>query len=89
MLEKAPDAAESETSPRIRIKTVRSARRLADRREPLAEFASIHGDPGEHLAQLHDVVIRRTVKLEYAEITGGAQGVSRGHFIATKTWLPL
>ena len=55
--------------------------------QPLAEFAAIRGDPGEHLARLRDLVTERNIKLEYDDIPGGAEGVSRGGSITIQPGL--
>jgi hypothetical protein len=81
---KASDAAEGDYAPRIRFKMVRVFDVSQTDGEPLAEFASIGGDPGEHLAHLRDLVMRRNITLEYADIPGGAQGVSRGGSITVR-----
>ena len=81
---KAPDAAEGDDSPRIRFKVVRVFDLSQTDGEPLPGFAAIGGDPGEHLALLRDIVKRRNITLDYAEITGGAHGVSRGGSITIR-----
>ena len=81
---KASDAAEGDDAPRIRFKMVRVFDVSQTDGEPLADFASIGGDPGEHLAHLRDLVMRRNITLEYADIPGGAQGVSRGGSITVR-----
>ncbi|HMO84760.1 MAG TPA: ArdC-like ssDNA-binding domain-containing protein [Lacipirellulaceae bacterium] len=81
---KAPDAAAEDEAPRIRFKVVRVFDVAQTDGEPLAEFASIRGDPGEHLARLRDLVRQRQITLEYDDIAGGAQGVSRGGSITIR-----
>ncbi len=81
------DTADGEDAPRIRFKVVRVFDISQTDGEPLAEFAAIRGDPGEHLARLRDLVTERNIKLEYADIAGGAQGVSRGGSITIRPGL--
>lgn len=80
-------ADQEDEAPRIRFKVVRVFDISQTDGEPLAEFAAIRGDPGEHLARLRDLVTERNIKLEYAEIAGGAQGVSRGGSITIQPGL--
>jgi antirestriction protein ArdC len=72
--------------PRIRFKTVRVFDVAQTDGQPLAEFASIGGDPAEHLARLRDIVTGRGIRLEYGELSG-AEGVSRGGAITIQTGL--
>lgn len=50
--------------------------------EPLPEFASVHGDPADHLERLKQFVAGRGISLEYSESIAPARGVSRGGSIA-------
>lgn len=79
---------EGEDAPRIRFKVVRVFDVSQTDGEPLAEFAAIRGDPGEHLSRLRDLVTERNIKLEYDELPGGAEGVSRGGTITIQPGLP-
>ncbi|QEG35974.1 ArdC-like ssDNA-binding domain-containing protein [Bythopirellula goksoeyrii] len=81
------ESADGEDAPRIRFKVVRVFDISQTDGEPLAEFAAIRGDPGDHLARLRELVTERNIKLEYAEIAGGAQGVSRGGSITIRPGL--
>jgi antirestriction protein ArdC len=56
--------------------------------EPLPEFASVAGDPGEHLERLKALVAARSVKLEYSSELGSADGLSKGGCIVLKEGLP-
>lgn len=46
--------------------------------EPLPEFASVGGDPGEHIEKLKELIVRDGIDLVYEESLGGAQGRSEG-----------
>ena len=46
--------------------------------KPLAEFSKVNGDPGEYVSRLKGVVADNSVKLEYSNTLGPAQGVSAG-----------
>jgi hypothetical protein len=46
--------------------------------EPLAEFASVKGDPARHLERLKELVAVKGIALEYAPNLGGAFGLSSG-----------
>jgi len=81
---KSTDAAEGDDAPRVRFKVVRVFDVSQTDGQPLPEFTSIGGDPGEHLARLRDLVGRRNITLQYADIPGGAQGVSRGGSITVR-----
>ncbi len=63
---------------RIRFKAVRVFDVSQTDGDPLPEFAAIVGEPGEHLARLRDLVAQWNIRLEYDDIPGGAEGVSRG-----------
>lgn len=84
---KSADAEEDDVAPRIRFKVVRVFDVSQTDGQPLAEFATIRGDPGEHLARLRELVAGRNITLEYADIPGGAHGVSRGGSITVRPGL--
>ena len=46
--------------------------------EPLPEFSTVQGDPGQYLDRLKKVVTEMGIKLEVTEIPGGALGTSMG-----------
>lgn len=46
--------------------------------EPLPDFASVRGSPGEHAEALKQLVAERGIVLEYSEQMGGALGSSSG-----------
>jgi antirestriction protein ArdC len=50
--------------------------------EPLAEFATVQGDPAGHLERLKQFVSGRGISLEYSASIAPARGVSRGGSIA-------
>jgi antirestriction protein ArdC len=50
--------------------------------EPLPEFASVQGDPADHLERLKQFVSGRGIGLEYSASIAPARGVSRGGSIA-------
>jgi antirestriction protein ArdC len=50
--------------------------------DPLPEFASVQGDPAEHLERLKQFVSSRGIALEYSASIAPARGVSRGGSIA-------
>lgn len=81
-------AAESDDAPRIRFRVVRVFDVSQTDGKPLAEFAAIRGEPGEHLERLRDIVTRRGIQLEYGDIAGGAEGLSRGGSIMIQAGLP-
>ena len=55
--------------------------------KPLAEFASVTGDPGTHLARLKEFVQENHIALEHSDRTGGAEGMSLGGRIVLKAGL--
>jgi antirestriction protein ArdC len=50
--------------------------------EPLPEFATVQGDPADHLERLKQFVSGRGITLEYSASISPARGVSRGGSIA-------
>jgi antirestriction protein ArdC len=52
--------------------------------EPLEEFASSSGEPGEHLPRLEELIAREGVTLLYELLPGGANGVSEGGTIRVR-----
>ncbi len=46
--------------------------------KPLAEFASISGNPGDKLKRLESVIVDHKIELQYVDGLGGALGVSKG-----------
>jgi antirestriction protein ArdC len=50
--------------------------------EPLPEFATVQGDPADHLERLKQFVSSRGITLEYSSSIAPARGVSRGGSIA-------
>jgi hypothetical protein len=79
---------EENDAPRIRFRVVRVFDVSQTDGKPLAEFAAIAGDPGEHLHRLREIVTERNITLTYEDIPGGAEGVSRGGAITIQTGLP-
>ena len=57
--------------------------------EPLPEFATVQGDPADHLERLKQFVSSRGIALEYSESIAPARGVSRGGNIALLPGLSL
>lgn len=55
--------------------------------EPLPEFASVHGTPGEHAEALKQLVTDRGISLEYSDKMGAALGSSSGGRIKLRTGL--
>jgi antirestriction protein ArdC len=81
-----PTAADDE-GPRIRFRLVRVFDVSQTDGKPLAEFAEIRGDPAQHLARLRDIVTGRGIQLEYDNLEGGAEGISRGGSITIQAGL--
>lgn len=52
--------------------------------EPLPEFATSHGDPGDSLERLEELITQEGVTLVYEEIPCGANGVSEGGVIRVR-----
>jgi antirestriction protein ArdC len=57
--------------------------------EPLPEFATVQGDPADHLERLKQFVSGRGIGLEYSPSIAPARGVSRGGSIALLPGLSL
>ena len=53
-----------------------------DTPDALPEFASVQGDPADHLALLKQFVSDRGIALEYSASIAPARGISRGGSIA-------
>lgn len=53
----------------------------------LPEFARVAGDPGRHLLRLKQFVEENGVTLSYADVLGGADGISAGGAIILRTGL--
>ena len=56
--------------------------------EPLPEFSTVDGEPGDWLSKLEAVVRDAGIELEYAENLGGAKGRSEGGKILVLAHLP-
>jgi hypothetical protein len=56
--------------------------------EPLPEIASAAGDPGEFTTRLTAAITASGVQVEYADVLGGALGMSLGGRIAVQRALP-
>lgn len=54
----------------------------------LPEFATVQGNPGEHLEQLKTTIHKRSITLNYSDDMGGAIGRSSGGTITIQTGLP-
>ncbi len=54
----------------------------------LPEFATVQGNPGEHLEQLKTAIQKRGITLKYSDEMGGAIGRSSGGRITLQTGLP-
>lgn len=78
---------ENDETPHIRFKVVRVFDVSQTDGQPLAEFAPIRGDPGEYLTRLRELVTQQNIKLEYDDIPGGAEGLSRGGSITIQKGL--
>ncbi len=52
--------------------------------EPLAEFATSHGEPGEWIGQMESLIRQRGISLVYEAIPGGANGISVGGAITVR-----
>jgi hypothetical protein len=52
--------------------------------EPLAEFATSHGEPGELIGKMEALILKREISLRYETIPGGANGVSSGGTITVR-----
>ena len=52
--------------------------------EDLPEFARVHGEPGDNLARIEQVIRDAGVKLEYAPLPLGTQGASSGGKIVVR-----
>jgi antirestriction protein ArdC len=57
--------------------------------KPLAEFAQVQGEPGEHLERLKSFIASRGIELAYSEAIGGAEGYSAGGRIVVRQGLPV
>jgi antirestriction protein ArdC len=79
---------ENEAGPRIRFRVVRVFDISQTDGKPLAKFAEIRGDAAQHLGRLRDIVAGRGIKLEYGDLDGGVEGVSRGGAITVQAGLP-
>lgn len=55
--------------------------------EPLPTPAEVAGDPGARLARLRQTITARGISLDYDELPGGAEGVSRGGRISLRPGL--
>ncbi len=53
----------------------------------LPEFASVEGEPEEHLDKLKSLIQSKDITLEYSKYLGGAEGASSGGHIAIKDGL--
>ena len=55
----------------------------------LTEFASLNGDPGEHIAKLEQIIVGRGIELEYVDsLMQGANGASFGGKVQVRSSLP-
>lgn len=54
---------------------------------PLPEFARVNGDPGVYTERLKQYVTSRSIKVEYSEAIGGAEGISSGGLIKLRKGL--
>ena len=52
--------------------------------KPLPQFARVQGSPGEYLDRLSAIVQSHGIKIEHAEISSGAQGLSLGGTITIR-----
>ena len=55
--------------------------------KPLPEFARVNGEPGIYIERLREYITGKSIKVEYSDTIGSAEGVSAGGLIKLKKGL--
>jgi hypothetical protein len=55
--------------------------------KPLPEFARVNGDPGIYKERLREYITNRSIRIEYSDAIGHADGVSSGGLMQIKKGL--